>query len=145
MRNSAVHESTGYTPAKLMLGYELCLPVDVLIGRPPGEELPTDTSSYGKHLQERLAEVHHQVRKSLRFSGEVMKSRYDAKANEVNFQAGDNVWFYNPQRKKRQSPKLQSPWDGPYTVLDRLSDVTYQIRGGRKSRPKVVHVNRLWQ
>ncbi|KAK3885216.1 hypothetical protein Pcinc_010560 [Petrolisthes cinctipes] len=142
---SAAHESTGYTPAKLMLGHELCLPVDVLMGRPSGEELPTDTSSYTKHLQERLAEVHHQVRKSLRFSGEVMKSRYDAKANEVNFQAGDNVWFYNPQRKKGQSPKLQSPWDGTYTVLDSLSDVTYLIRRSRKSRPMVVHVNRLWQ
>ncbi|KAK3893578.1 hypothetical protein Pcinc_002643 [Petrolisthes cinctipes] len=74
-----------------------------------------------------------------------MKTRYDAKANEVNFQAGDNVWFYNPQRKKGQSPKLQSPWVGPYTALDRLLDITYRIQGGRKSRPRVVHVNRLWQ
>ncbi|KAK3895061.1 hypothetical protein Pcinc_001229 [Petrolisthes cinctipes] len=105
---SAAHESTGYTPAKLILGHELRLPVDVQMGRPPGEELPTDTSSYAKHLQERLAEVYH-------------------------------------QRKKGQSPKLQSPWDRPYTVLDRLSDVTYRIRGGRKSRPRVVHVNYLWQ
>ncbi|KAK3889074.1 hypothetical protein Pcinc_006949 [Petrolisthes cinctipes] len=105
---SAAHESTGYTPAKLMLGHELHLPVDVLMGRLPGEELPTDTSSYAKHLQERHAEVHHQ-------------------------------W------KKGQSPKLQSPWDGPYTVLDCLSEVTYRIRGGRKSRLRVVHVNRLWQ
>ncbi|KAK3894050.1 hypothetical protein Pcinc_002152 [Petrolisthes cinctipes] len=59
------HESTGYTPSKLMLGHKLRLPVDILMGRPPREELPTDTSSYTKHLQERL-EVHHQGRKSLR-------------------------------------------------------------------------------
>ncbi|KAK3885219.1 hypothetical protein Pcinc_010563 [Petrolisthes cinctipes] len=106
------------------------------MGRPPRKELPTDTSSYVKHLQEKLAEEHHQVRKSQRFSCEVMKSSYDAKTNEVNFQAGHNVWFYNPQRKKGQSPKLQSPWNRPYTVLDCLSDITYQIRGGRKSRPR---------
>ncbi|KAK4313845.1 hypothetical protein Pmani_014831 [Petrolisthes manimaculis] len=87
---SAAYESTDYTPAKLMLGHELRFPVDVLMGRPPEEDLPTYTSSYAKHLQERLAEVQHQVRKSLRFSDKVMKSRYDAKANEVNFWAGDN-------------------------------------------------------
>ncbi|KAK3894240.1 hypothetical protein Pcinc_002002 [Petrolisthes cinctipes] len=67
---SAAHKSTGYTPAKLMLGHELCLPVDALMGRPPGEELPTETSSYAKHLLERLAEVHHQKQKGLRFSAE---------------------------------------------------------------------------
>ncbi|KAK4322207.1 hypothetical protein Pmani_007005 [Petrolisthes manimaculis] len=59
--------------------------------------------------------------------------------------SGDNVWFYTPRRNKGRSPKLQSPWEGPYTVLDRLLDVTYQIRGGRKSRPRLVHVNHLWQ
>ncbi|KAK4327305.1 hypothetical protein Pmani_002246 [Petrolisthes manimaculis] len=60
-----------------------------------------------------------------------MKSKYDTKANEMNVQAGDNVWFYNPQWKKGQSPKLQSPWDGPYTVLDRLShdvEITLKLK-----------------
>ncbi|KAK3892901.1 hypothetical protein Pcinc_003267 [Petrolisthes cinctipes] len=140
-----LHSDQGINFKSAVFCESFTFPVDVLMGRPPGEELPTDTSSYAKHLQERLAKVHHQVRKGLRFLGEVMKSRYDAKANEVNFQNGDNVWFYNPQRKKGQPPKLQSPWDGPYTMLDRLSNVTYQIRGGRKSHPMVVHVNHLWQ
>ncbi|KAG7174496.1 hypothetical protein Hamer_G016393 [Homarus americanus] len=45
---------------------------------------------------------------------------------------GDMVWLYNPQRKKDQSRKLQSPREGSYTV-------------GRKAQPKVVHINRLWQ
>ncbi|XP_042235851.1 uncharacterized protein LOC121875366, partial [Homarus americanus] len=57
---SAVHESTGYTPAKLMLGHELRLPVDLLTRRPPDDELPDETTSYIRGLQERLTEVHHQ-------------------------------------------------------------------------------------
>ncbi|KAG7178255.1 hypothetical protein Hamer_G029121, partial [Homarus americanus] len=113
---SAAHESTGYTLAKLMLGHELRLPVDLLTESPPDEELPEGTSSYVKSLQERLTEVHHQVRGALEFPGE-----------------------------KGQSPKLQSSWEGPYTVVERLSDVTYWIRVRRKAQPKVVHVNRLWQ
>ncbi|KAG7176718.1 hypothetical protein Hamer_G015547 [Homarus americanus] len=55
------------------------------------------------------------------------------------------VWLYNPVLKKGQSPKLQSPWEGPYTVVERLSDVTYRIKGRRKAQSVVVHVNRLWQ
>ncbi|KAG7174417.1 hypothetical protein Hamer_G003360 [Homarus americanus] len=39
----------------------------------------------------------------------------------------------------------QSPWEGPYTVVECLSYMTYQIRGRRKAQPKVVHINRLWQ
>ncbi|KAG7166512.1 hypothetical protein Hamer_G005624 [Homarus americanus] len=89
--------------------------------------------------------VHHQVRGALKFSGKMMKCNHDVKASQVCYKDGDKVWLYNPVRKKGQSPKLQSPWEGPYTVVERLSEVTYWIRGRRKAQPKVVHVNRLWQ
>ncbi|KAG7158852.1 putative Integrase zinc binding domain-containing protein 1 [Homarus americanus] len=117
----------------------------VVIRRPPDEELPEETTSYIKNLQERLMEVHHQVRGALEFSGEVMKRTLDVKASHVCYMDGDKVWLYNPLRKKGQSLKLQSPWEEPYTVVERLSDVTYRIRGRRKAQPQVVHVNRLWQ
>jgi len=65
------------------------------------------------------------------------------KASHADFKEGDQVWLYNPRRKKGQSPKLQSPWEGPYAVMERLTDVTYSIRGGRRTKPKTVHVNRL--
>ncbi|KAG7162977.1 hypothetical protein Hamer_G002010, partial [Homarus americanus] len=57
----------------------------------------------------------------------------------ICYKDGDKVWMYNPLRKKSQTPKLQSPWEGPYTVVERLSHVTSRIRGGRKAQPKVVH------
>ncbi|KAG7175851.1 hypothetical protein Hamer_G009876 [Homarus americanus] len=113
--------------------------------KPPDEELPEETTSYVKSLQKRSMEVQQQVRGALEFSGEVMKSNYDGNASQVCYEDGDKVWLYNPQRKKGQSPKLQSLWEGPYTVVERLSDVTYRIRGRRKAQPKVVHVNHLWQ
>ncbi|XP_042230040.1 protein NYNRIN-like [Homarus americanus] len=103
---SAAHESGGYTPAKLMLGHELRLPVGLLTGRPPDAELPEETTSYVKGLQEGLTEVRHQIRGALEFSGEVMKLNHDVKASQVCYKDSDKVWLYNPLRKKGQSPKL---------------------------------------
>ncbi|KAG7164273.1 hypothetical protein Hamer_G003421 [Homarus americanus] len=111
----------------------------------PDEELPEETTSYVKSLQERVTEVHHQVRGTLEFSGEVMKLNYYVKAGQVCYKDGDKIWLYNPLQKKGHSPQLHIPWEGPYTVVERLSDVTYRIIGRRKAQPKVVHVNRLWQ
>ena len=83
---SVAHETTGHSPAKLMFERELRLPVDLLTGRPPGEGLPPNVSSFARRLEERLEEVYHQVRGSLKFSGEVMKRGYDVKANYAAFQ-----------------------------------------------------------
>lgn len=141
---SAVHEATDYTPARLMFGRELRLPVDLATGRPPDVGLPTVTSGFAAALQENLVEVHHQVRGKLRVAGQAMKDYYDRRMRDVKYAVGDRVWLHNPRRKKGLSPKLQSPWEGPYTVIAVLSAVTYRIRRGRK-RSSVVHVDRLWR
>ncbi|KAG7164371.1 hypothetical protein Hamer_G003553 [Homarus americanus] len=74
-----------------------------------------------------------------------MKRTHDDKASQVCYKDGDKVCLYNPLRKNGQSSKLKSPWEGPNTVVECHSDVTYRIRGRRKAQPKVVHVNHLWQ
>ncbi|GFX85050.1 retrovirus-related Pol polyprotein from transposon 412 [Trichonephila clavipes] len=58
-----------------------------------------------------------------------MKTRYDTKATGHQFKEGDKVWFYNPTRRKGLSPKLQSHWDGPYTILKIINDVVIRIQG----------------
>ena len=141
---SAEHQSTGYSPAMAMLGHELRLPLDLLTGRPPDEELPKDSHQFVKELQHKMEEIHHQMRDNLKLSGDAMKQYYDIKASQANFTEGDQVWFYNPQRKKGLSPKLSSSWEGPYAVVQKLSDVTIRIKGGKRGACKVVHANRLW-
>ncbi|MPC20958.1 hypothetical protein E2C01_013924 [Portunus trituberculatus] len=54
------------------------------------------------------------------------------------------VWLHNPRRRRGLSPKLQSPWEGPYTVVAVPSAVAYKIRRGHK-RALVVHADRLWR
>ena len=50
---TAIHESTGCTPASLMLGRDLRLPIDLLYGR-PDQEPPRSTSDYSENLEARL-------------------------------------------------------------------------------------------
>ena len=142
---SAEHEATSYTPARLMLGRELRLPVDLATGRPPDEDLPTITTKYAVALKERMEEVHHQVRNQLKLAGGAMKRLYDRGARPASFYAGDRVWLHNPRRKKGLSPKLQSPWEGPFNVTEKISEVTYCIRRGPRGGPKLVHVDQLWR
>ncbi len=83
------------------------LPIDVVTGSPPDEELPTNVTPYVTDLQDRLREVHHQVRGNLRIAGGAMRDRYNARASFPPFRVGQLVWLHNPRRRKGLSQKLQ--------------------------------------
>ena len=61
----------------------------------------------------------------------------------LGFERGDPVWLHNPRRKKGRTPKLQRPWEGPYLVTSCIDDLVYRIQKGPRSKPMVVHVDRL--
>ena len=140
---SPVHEATRETPAKLMLGRELTLPVDLFYGatadRPHFDAIP----EYVQDLEATMAKIHEFARTNIKTLSNRAKARYDLKASERLFNPGDAVWLYNPQRKKAVCPKLTCPWKGPYVVIDRINDVVYRIRQGPRSKPSVVHKDRL--
>ena len=68
------------------------------------------------------------VRGRLKIASDKMKTRYDIRSNSVGFQEGDQVWLFSPKRLHGRSPKLQSNWEGPYTLKKRINDVVYQIQ-----------------
>lgn len=143
---SAVHESTGYTPAQLMLGRDPTLPLDLLMERPPdSRDDVVTTTQFARDLRDRMSEIRSKVASNLKMSAEAMKHRKDAKATTHPLTEGDQVWLFNPRRKKGLSPKLSSPWEGPYVIMKALSAVTYRIQAPGKTTCKVVHFNRLWR
>ncbi|GFY18173.1 retrovirus-related Pol polyprotein from transposon 412 [Trichonephila clavipes] len=138
---SAVHETTGYSPSQMLFGRDLRLPCDLLFGRPP--DTPSSPEEYVQNLQARFEDVHNLARERINLRTEKMKTRYDTKATGHQFKEGDKVWFYNPTRRKGLSPKLQSHWGGPYTILKIINDVVIRIRKSTNSKPRVVHYDRL--
>ena len=71
------------------------------------------------------------------------KRHYDIKSNQNSYNKGDVVWLHTPSKFRKLSPKLQRNWDGPYFIIDVLSDVTYKIQKNRNTRVQVVHHDRL--
>ncbi|GFW04467.1 hypothetical protein TNCV_878361 [Trichonephila clavipes] len=138
---SAVHETTGYSPSQMLFGQDLRLPCDLLFGRPP--DTPSSPEEYVQNLQARFEDVHNLARERINLRTEKIKTRYDTKATGHQFKEGDKVWLYNPTRRKGLSPKLQSHWDGSYTILKIINDVVIRIRKSTNSKPRVVHYDRL--
>ena len=123
---SSQHESTKYTPNRLMLGREVNLPIDIVFGRPEEEAL--DETEYVQRLRERMEEAHRHARKHLQKSSIRQKKNYDRLSSGSTFKRGDAVWIMKSNRKKGISPKLSPRWEGPYLVVEPLCDVLYKIQ-----------------
>ncbi|GFV49220.1 retrovirus-related Pol polyprotein from transposon 412 [Trichonephila clavipes] len=121
----------------MLFGRYLRLPADLLFSRPP--DAPLAPEEYIEKLQARMEEMHHLARERIGMASEKMKTRYDGRATEHDFHEGDKVWLWNSKRGKGLSPKLQTNWEGPYTVLKRLNDVVVRIQKSPHSKPKNYH------
>ncbi|KAJ8962278.1 hypothetical protein NQ318_018257 [Aromia moschata] len=137
---SSVHETTGQTPASIVMGRELRLPCDLKFGCTPGDDVAGE--DYVSTLRQRM-DIHERVRSNIQGASDRMKETYDINANDGRYQPGNQVWLYNPQRRRGLSPKLQSSWEGPYEVVTRINDVVYRIQKLPRGKPRVVHFNRL--
>ncbi|GFX37800.1 retrovirus-related Pol polyprotein from transposon 412 [Trichonephila clavipes] len=123
---SAVHETTGYSPSQMLFGRDIRLPADLLFSRPP--DAPLAHEKYVEKLQARMEEIYHLAKERNGLASKQMKTRYDERATGHDFHEGVKVCLWNPKRCKGLSPKLQTNWEGPYTVLKRLNDVVVRIR-----------------
>ncbi|GFT84904.1 retrovirus-related Pol polyprotein from transposon 412 [Trichonephila clavipes] len=126
VERSAVHETTSYSSSQMLFGRDLRLSADLLFSRPP--DAPLAPEEYIKKFQARMEEMHHLARERIGMASEKMKTRYDARATGHDFHEGDKVWLWNLKRRKGLSPKLQTNWEGPYTILKRLNDVVVRIQ-----------------
>ena len=83
------------------------------------------------------------VRNRLRTIAERRKDVYDLGVRQSRFEPGETVWYFYPRRYLKRSQKWQFFYVGPYTVIERLSNVNYLIRKSPKDRPFVAHVDKL--
>ena len=73
---TAVHETTQYTPAKMMMGRELRLPLDLVFGGSPNVNSHI-SSGWVSNLQRNLREVHELARNEIQLTSDRMKAMID--------------------------------------------------------------------
>jgi hypothetical protein len=108
---SAIQETTGYSPNKMMLGRENELPVDIMFG-PPDEGRPKQSESeYVNEMNNKLGIVYDLARERILLKSTQQKRNYDLKTKGHRYERGDFVWMHNPARKVGISPKLTCTWE----------------------------------
>ena len=139
--NTTVQPSTGHTPFFLMFGRQARMPIDLMFASP---ESSTPVSEYASNLQSQLRESFQQAREKINQSHSRQKEFYDRRVHGAPFTVGEYVWLHTPVVKTGQSRKFHKPWSGPYTVVKKLSDVTYRVCLPQSKRKRlVVHFDRL--
>lgn len=140
--NSSVHDTTRCTPASLMLGRQLRLPIDLVLGIPE-TRISMCESDYAYELEKQLIHMHDIARKHIQITSDGMKRYYDRNTNFKEHHVGDPVWYFYLERKPGISPKLTRNWKGPYVVTKKFSNILYQIQRGPRGKPKLVHYDKL--
>ena len=111
---SSVHESTGFSPYRLMFGEECTLPMDIGLPRHQPDPQEGVTSPYAVWVKDSLEVAFDQVRRHSGQAVQRQKRLYDQWEVRRLFAIGDWVMRYYPVGKKC---KLDSVWSGPYLVV----------------------------
>ena len=87
---SSIHGTTEVSQARIVFRRDLTLLVDFALGRPVREDKHCVTD-YAYELEQRVLDIHEYARKHLEKASEIMKRKYDVKANRIQFTVGDAV------------------------------------------------------
>ncbi|XP_064462613.1 uncharacterized protein LOC135373319 [Ornithodoros turicata] len=135
---SVPHEATGFSPAELVYGRALRSPMRLLRERWEDNQSDTTVLEYVLDLLQRLQGTREIAETNMREAQQRAKSYYDRNARPRVYKEGDKVLVLRPTRAN----KLQVHWDGPFTVLRKLSDTTYMVEfRGRKKEVRTYHTN----
>ena len=132
------HKETGFTPNQLMLGHEVMMPADLLMGL-AGQNL-YDPAEWVKIQAEVIPMIYDLVRKNLLRTLVQRKKDYDLKVKEHCFSVGDYV-YKRGITTKTGSKALAPVWKGPFLVVH-SNPPLYKIQD-RKHRVFTIHHDQL--
>ena len=138
--NTTIHRTIQATPYSLVYGQECQYPIDLFYTKPHDEELTGD--SFAEDLSRLFSEAHASARESLGINQRRQKDQYHKKVYGKPYEKQDKVWVYS--KHKAKSRKFILPWEGPYVVLERTSEVNYKVaKPSQMGKWRLLHYNML--
>ncbi len=135
------HTTTGFSPFELLLGRNPTGPLDILKQEWTGpKSTTTDLVTFVNGVHERLEYASKAATAMEKEAKSQMKSQYDRGTKSQVFEVGDLVLVLKPS----VAVKFNAQWRGPYTIIERLSSVTYVVKKADASgKTHTYHTNFL--
>ena len=109
---SSIHSVTKYSPAYVLLGFLLSIPIDCIYSTPQ-TALYATPSDYAFTMKQKLQETHQLMREYMDVEQERQKTYYDRSKYGPNYKVGEEVLVFNPRVKKREIRTYTSFYGGP--------------------------------
>ena len=135
------HSVTRFSPYELGHGRQLRGPLDaVKEGWLGGSMTEVSSNEWVEELRKTLNQLHEKAREHQEVAKQERKIVYDKQAKMRQFSLGDMELVHTPTL----TCSLDSIWEGPYKVVGRTSEVTYQVAApDRRKKTLTTHINRL--
>ena len=117
--NSSVNSSTGFTPAELMFGRNLRVPMDIIDGLSINEQRLFSM----KEFRDKLSKMYEIASEHVNTRQIKSNTYHDAKVKDDQLEVNTLVYIYLP---RKQRMKLELKWEGPYRILNEKHPV-YEI------------------
>jgi len=136
--NTSIQKTTQFTPFFLVYGREAMMPLEA--GLVPDSEFPSVEEMIDHIQQARLL-----AGLRIEEAQDKYAEYHNKKRMEISFEIGDKVLVRKIKRRKGCSPKLMHYYYGPYTVVQKVSEVNYIVEAQKKNsaRRETVHVEKM--
>ena len=98
---------------------------------------------YVRRMDAQTREAFRIAREEIGKSVLLQKKYYDRTSHLIKYKVGDAVLIRDHRHHESGTKKLSDKYDGPYYVLDVLSDVSFRLSKGADQEPKVIHHDRM--
>ena len=136
--NTSCHASTHEMPFYLLYGFKPTFPSEYMFIT---DQMDQDT----KERLEILKQVRSEIPKILEKAQKTQKHYFDKNKQHIELLPGDEVLIEKRIDKTIPYHKWAAKYEGPYTILRKLNEVTYEILRYHRGKliPDAVHVSRL--
>ena len=142
---SAVHSTTGYSPAYLTYGREMRYPWDV--ERNASNKTPADMHNFANSLRERFEVAHRIAHENMLHAKEAQRKQYDKRRRDATLRIGQLVLrdlHTLSDASKGICSSMAKKRDGPYQVASQVGRNVFKIVDPETKKPRgIANIDQL--
>ena len=139
---SSNHCVTKYSPAYMVLGFSLSLPIDNIHNTRQTAIFATP-SDYVFKMKQELQETHQLMGEDIDVKQKRQKNYYDFSRHGPSYKVGKEFLVFIPTFKKGKTRKFTPFHRGPYIIVDFINDLNLKVEDKKSRKATKVQYDRL--